>query len=338
MKVLVTGGAGRVGSAAVTWLVEKGYTVRIIDREQGYSPPPGVEYQTADINHYPSVREQVRGCSAIVHMAALASPASGSPDEVFHINAAGSFNIYRAAEEEGIGRVVQASSINALGLYYGVKNVEPFYFPIDEEHPPQNTDAYSFSKWIVEEIAEYYWRRSGISGISLRFPAVMRKDDNPRVKQRREKSRGLIERIAAMAEDTRQAWLDSALAELGQFRSQRLMENRDFLGKVYGGQSGMSEELLWLFSARSNFWSAIDERDAAQAVEKGLSSDYQGSHPLFVCDSRNTSGFESEMLARLFFPSVTARKQSMAGTESLLSIEKARKLIGFEPQISFTCP
>jgi nucleoside-diphosphate-sugar epimerase len=332
---MVTGGIGRVGAVAVQWLLDKGYVVRVIDREQEHNLPPKADFQAADINDYPALREQVRGCDAIVHLAALASPAFGTADEVFRINAAGSFNVYRAAEEEGIRRVVQASSVNAVGLYYGVKNVEPFYFPIDEEHPPQNTDSYSFSKWIVEEIADYHWRRSGISGVSLRFPAVVRKHDNPRAAQRREKSRAFIERIAAMTDEARLAWLDSSLAELAKLRADRLMEDRDFLGKVYSGESSLSEELLWLFSARSNFWSAVDDRDAAQAIERGLSSDYEGSHPLFISDSRNTSGFESEMLVQTFFPRVTARKHPLEGSESLLNIEKARRLIGFDPQFSF---
>jgi nucleoside-diphosphate-sugar epimerase len=115
MTVLVTGGIGRVGAVVVQWLLDKSYAVRIIDTRAEASPPPGAAYHPCDINDYPALREQVRGCEAIVHLAALASPASGSPDEVFRINAAGSFNIYRAAEEEGIRRVVQASSIRQFG-------------------------------------------------------------------------------------------------------------------------------------------------------------------------------------------------------------------------------
>ena len=44
------------------------------------------------------------------------------------------------------------------------------YFPIDEAHPDFTTDAYSFSKRILEETAAYFWRREAISGVQLRFP------------------------------------------------------------------------------------------------------------------------------------------------------------------------
>jgi hypothetical protein len=81
-----------------------------------------------------------------------------------------------------------------------------------------------------------------------------------------------------------------------------------------------------------HFWTIIDERDSAQAIEKGLTASYEGSHPLHVHDPDNWSGIESETLARLFYPEVAARKRPLVGTETLISIERARRLIGFEPE------
>jgi nucleoside-diphosphate-sugar epimerase len=77
----------------------------------------------------------MRGCDQVVHLAALASPVVGRPEEVFRVNAEGTFNVFQAAAEAGIRRVVQASSINALGLYYGVRTTDPLYFPVDEAAP-----------------------------------------------------------------------------------------------------------------------------------------------------------------------------------------------------------
>jgi len=88
-------------------------------------------------------------------------------------------------------------------------------------------------------------------------------------------------------------------------------------------------------SGRSNFWTSLDVRDAAQAAEKALLADYEGSHPIYVTDARNFVGFPSEELARVFFPEVTMWKKPLVGEETLVSIEKARKLIGFEPQYPF---
>ena len=91
-----------------------------------------------------------------------------------------------------------------------------------------------------------------------------------------------------------------------------------------------------LVFSRANFWAMIDARDAAQAFEKSLLADFQGSHPLFVNDHHNSLGVDAEELLRIFFPQVTARKRPLVGAEALVSIARARELIGFEPEYSFT--
>ena len=87
-----------------------------------------------------------------------------------------------------------------------------------------------------------------------------------------------------------------------------------------------------LIAGRSNFWTNIHAEDAAQALEQGLLANYEGSHPLFVNDSHNSTGVSSETLAQVFFPEVTQRTHPLVGTEALVSIQKARDLIGFEPE------
>jgi hypothetical protein len=82
----------------------------------------------------------------------------------------------------------------------------------------------------------------------------------------------------------------------------------------------------------SDFWTILSGEDAAQAFEKGLLADYEGSHPLYINESQNLAGVESETLAQLFFPEATVRKHPLVGTEALVSIEKAHWLIGFEPE------
>jgi nucleoside-diphosphate-sugar epimerase len=102
-----------------------------------------------------------------------------------------------------------------------------------------------------------------------------------------------------------------------------LREDPD-LGLVFGG------------FGRSNFWASIDARDSAQAFERGLLADYEGSHALFVNDSQNATGIDSETLVRVFFPDVGGRKHPLEGTETLVSIDKARALLGFEPEHSLS--
>jgi len=104
-----------VGRTAVTRLVDRGHTVRVIGRRSGITIE-GAEYVVCDTTDYPSLREQVRGMDGIVHLAAIAWPGGAPAQDIFDINCRGTYNVYQAAAEEGISRISCASSINALGL------------------------------------------------------------------------------------------------------------------------------------------------------------------------------------------------------------------------------
>ena len=82
MKILVTGGTGAVGPAAVKRLVQHGHQVKVIGRRAGTDIDPvdieGAEYQQCDVNDFPSLREQVKGMEGIVHLAAIPYP-GGAP-------------------------------------------------------------------------------------------------------------------------------------------------------------------------------------------------------------------------------------------------------------------
>ena len=171
MKILVTGGTGSVGRSAVERLIQNGHEVKVIGRRIDMEIDGG-EYQSCDITDFESIREQVKGMEAVVHLAAIPSPMSHTGQEIFRINCMGSFNVYRAAANEGIKRVVSASSINAFGYNYGMKSFPLKYFPIDEDQIGMTTDPYSFSKQVLEDTADYFWRREGISGICMRLPGV----------------------------------------------------------------------------------------------------------------------------------------------------------------------
>ena len=331
MQILVTGGMGDVGRAAVRRLVEHGHGVRVIGRRAGMAVV-GAEYRPCDIVDFEALREQVRGMQAVVHLAAIRHPSMAPGQEMFRVNCAGTFNVYQAAADEGIRRVVSASSINALGYNFGIKDFPLRYFPIDEEHPSFTTDAYSFSKQIIEEIAAYFWRREGISGVCLRLPAVYEIADAPGPGGGSEnllrafvsKAVNAYRELVALPEAERQARVQGMISRFEQSRAERRWEKP--LERY-----GMDLPDAGLMFGRSNFWTSIDARDAAQAIEKGLLADYQGSYPLYMNDSHNLAGIASETLARVFFPEVEARKRPLEGTESLVSIDKARALIGFEP-------
>jgi nucleoside-diphosphate-sugar epimerase len=157
MRVLVTGGSGAVGKAVVDRLVNSGYSLRVIGRKPGLKIE-GAEYQTCDVNDFARLQEVMRGCEAVVHMAAIPNPALATPDEIIRVNCAGTFNVFQAAAQEGIRRVIQASSINAAGQFFGVKPAPLHYLPIDEEHPVFQPTPTPF-KNIIEQVGDYFWHQ-----------------------------------------------------------------------------------------------------------------------------------------------------------------------------------
>ncbi len=334
MRILLTGGLGAVGRAVVERLAGGGHDVRVIGRREE-AAINGAEYLQCDINNYARLREVIRGCQAVVHLAAIPNPGLSTPEEVFRVNAQGTFNVFQAAAEEGIRRVVQASSINATGQFYGVKPAPLHYLPIDEDHPVSGTDAYSFSKHVVEEIGDYFWRREGITSLAFRLPWVAPAGMHASIDQRRAQVLPVIEDLLGRTPEVRRTWFAEAWEAYNAFRAGRPYELGGSVREYIASLSDEKRGQLVAMSNRVNFFTMVDERDSAQAVEKGLSAPVSGSHVLFINDRLNWTGVETQVLVDLFYPDVPELKKPLPGRESLVSIERARKLIGFDPEYTF---
>jgi nucleoside-diphosphate-sugar epimerase len=175
MRIAITGSSGRVGRAIVGMALAEGHSLVCIDR---VAPPDearqeNLSFVQADVTDYAAFEAALRGCAALVHMAAIPSPGH-HPDEVVHNNnVVGSYNALRAAVAAGIKRICQASSVNAIGAAYS-RMPRYDYFPVDEKHPSYNEDPYSLSKWICELQAESIARRyEDVTIASMRFHAVV---------------------------------------------------------------------------------------------------------------------------------------------------------------------
>lgn len=326
MKILVTGGAGRVGAAVVARLAAEGHAVTVVGR-RGNLAVPAASYRACDITDAAAIRSAAAGQDAIVHLAAIPGPAEAAAEEVFRVNATGTFNVYAAAEAAGIGRIVCASSINAFGFNYGRKAFPILRLPIDETIASFTTDAYSFSKEVTEAVAAYFHRRAGIRSVCLRMPwvAPAAETSEERVRSRWRECRAQYEHLAALSEEERRGRVADLTARWDAVRAAGGLERPD--PELRKGLS-VGALMAW----RSNFWTILDERDAAQAVARGLAAPLAGSHAVYVNDDHNLAGVASRELAALFFPE--AARDGLAGTESLVSIARARDLIGFEPEYS----
>jgi UDP-glucose 4-epimerase len=331
MRILITGGTGDIGTALCKRLLNNGSSVHVIDQKKE-ATLPGVSYAQCDIMDFEALKTQMQGCDAVVHLSAIRSPDMAPGTDVFRVNVAGTFNVYEAAAQTGIKRVVQASSINALGCAWSLEDVKPQYFPIDEAHPKFTTDPYSFSKQSAEEIADYFFRRDGISGTSLRFPWVYNRNKhiNSSFFEYRKATKTILSDLLTQAPETRKTRLEQLHHKVITYRKTRPLE----LANARDGSPFEKswDDPLWPVYAfeRFDFWTSLDDRDAAQALEKSVTASYEGSHPLFITNAKNSLGFNSETLIELFFANVTTLKRDLSKDESLVSTTKAKALIGFE--------
>jgi UDP-glucose 4-epimerase len=175
MRIAITGGSGRVGQAVIQLALAQGHSIVSIDRVKPAQEhlPANVTFIQANMMEYADFEQALQGCDALVHLAAYPSP-HGRPDyEVHNNNVVGSYNALSAAARLSINRVCQASSINATGAVYS-RWPHYDYFPLDEQHPTYNEDAYSLSKWICEQQGDSFARRYEDMVISsLRFHWVV---------------------------------------------------------------------------------------------------------------------------------------------------------------------
>jgi UDP-glucose 4-epimerase len=177
MRIAVTGGSGDLGRNLVPYLLAQGHAVVSIDRTlppMDFSRPrPWAEHIAADTRDFGQVVSCLRGCDAVIHLAAHRSP-MGHPDTVVYVeNTASSYNVLSAAATLGITRVCLASSINAIGGAFS-RAPRYDYFPVDEQHPTYAEDPYSLSKWVLEQQADAFARRFEHMRIaSLRFHGLM---------------------------------------------------------------------------------------------------------------------------------------------------------------------
>jgi nucleoside-diphosphate-sugar epimerase len=177
--VLVTGAAGKIGSATARYLGERGIAVTALSLA-GPFPPEADRIVMADATSPEGYARALDDVDAVVHLAAIPHPNLGTPYEVFRTNVLSTFSVLSEAGERGVKRAVIASSINALGFPLNRHRPLPPYFPLDEDMPTDPEDAYSLSKQVDETTMRMASRRWGMDIVALRFPFV---GDDERLRQ-----------------------------------------------------------------------------------------------------------------------------------------------------------
>jgi nucleoside-diphosphate-sugar epimerase len=278
-RVVVTGGSGKVGRAAVADLIQHGYEVVNVDT----APPakeicPFVQADLADFGQalevLSEVDDRLSGVDAVVHLAAIPAPGKQPNAVIFKVNTLSTYNVFEAARRLKIRNIVWASSETVLGLPF---NAPPPYAPLDEEYAGRPETAYSLSKLMGEEMARQFCRWDPeLKIVGLRFSNVMEPHDYQR----------------------------------------------------FPGFDADARARKW------NLWGYIDARDAAQAIRKGLEAPLKGAEIFIIANADTVMSRPNAELMAEVYPGVTL-KEGFAGNETLLSIDKARRLLGYEPQHSW---
>jgi UDP-glucose 4-epimerase len=168
--VLITGGAGFIGSHLVDALLAKGYSVRILDdlstgkRSNLPLDNPRVELIEGDVADAALVARAAAGCQAVAHLAAVASVQASVDDPVktHQSNFIGTLNVCEAMRQAGIKRVVFASSAAVYGNNGEGK-------AITEDTPKAPLTPYASDKLASEYYLDFYRRQHGLEPVVFRF-------------------------------------------------------------------------------------------------------------------------------------------------------------------------
>ena len=274
-RVVVTGGAGKLGRACVDELIGHGWDVVVFDRVR--PPSEGAAFIPIDLTDYGQVLDAMLGVEeryarldAVVHLAAVPAPGRVADHLTFMNNMGCTWNVFSAARRAGVTNIVWASSETVLGLPF---DTPPPYIPVDEGYPPRPESTYSLVKTLEEAMAVQLCRwNPDLKMIGLRFSNVMEPADYARF-------------------------------------------------PAFNDDPG---------SRKWNLWGYIDARDGAQAVRLALESDLTGTEIFIIANADTVTSRPNAALVKDFYPDVEVRGD-LGEHQTLLSIEKARRLLGYQP-------
>lgn len=162
-RIVITGGAGRLGRSLVAGLVARGHELVSLDREVSGAPElVGAEQVAIDLTDADATAAALADsrADALIHLAAIAVPFSAPEHVILGTNARLAVSVLHGAVGAGIGRIVAASSPTVLG-YGAPAGWLPPRLPLDETTPPLPWNAYAQSKLLIEQTLAALHRQTG---------------------------------------------------------------------------------------------------------------------------------------------------------------------------------
>jgi UDP-glucose 4-epimerase len=175
MRILVTGGAGFIGSHIVDRLVGDGYRVRVVDNLSSgrvenikhHLESNSIELIVGDLKDPQVALRAVEGVDTVFHFAANPEVrvSTTNPEIHFNENIVATFNLLEAMRKKGVKELVFASSSSVYG--------EPEEIPVDENAPIRPVSVYGASKAACEALIHAYTKLYGIKAVVLRYANVV---------------------------------------------------------------------------------------------------------------------------------------------------------------------
>ena len=166
MKILVTGGAGYIGSHVVLLLCDEGHDIIVLDN-LSLGTKEAVDKRAVFIEGSILNKEELikslADVDAVIHLAAYKSAGESmqNPQKYSENNVLGSMNLLRAMIEENVKNIIFSSSAAVYGL--------PEYLPLDEKHPLKPINHYGYTKLQTEKTIDLYGKEEQIRYINLRY-------------------------------------------------------------------------------------------------------------------------------------------------------------------------
>ncbi len=160
-NILVTGGAGYIGSVVTELLLHRGFPVTVVDNlttGKAEHVPPEAVFIEGDVGDIPRMRNLLSAekIDVVMHFAAasLVGESVREPDIYFRNNIRGSLNLLHAMRAAGVGDIIFSSTAAVYG--------NPDYTPIPEKHPCRPINPYGFSKLTIEQALAWYGKAYGL--------------------------------------------------------------------------------------------------------------------------------------------------------------------------------
>ncbi len=160
-KIVLTGAAGRLGSYLREPLSKLADELLSSDLVEDIGKLyPGEQYQRADLAQLDDIKALLVGADMVVHFGALGDEAPF--DQILGPNIIGAYNVWEAAHQNGVRRVVYASSIHAVGMH-----PKTDFIGIDAPHRPDT--FYGLAKCFAEDLASLYWDKHQVESVCMRI-------------------------------------------------------------------------------------------------------------------------------------------------------------------------